>query len=173
MGDNQPLVSGPAPLFDSSTAGVALSKIYIPCVHTVGRKFGWDFARNQVRLTLSGNFPPVGWTYEYLYPGVVEVWQLLPNMITDANNPLPQRWSVGNTQVNGVQTKVLWSNLQNALANYNNSPTEATWDPGFREAVVRLLAAELAIAIAGKPDTAQNFNETFGAFEGIAELRPD
>jgi hypothetical protein len=173
MGDNQPPVSGNAPNFDTSTAGLALAKFYTPVVQTVGRKFGWDFARNQVVLVPSGNPAPVPWTYEYLYPGIVEVWQLLPPVIADPNNPLPQRWSVGNSQVNDVQTKVIWSNLQNALANYNNAPTEATWDPLFREAVVRLLSSVLAVAIAGKPDTAQQYIESFGVFEGVGEARAD
>jgi len=174
IGDNQPAVTGQAPNFDTSTAGIALSKLYIPCVRTVGRKFGWDFARSQFTLALSGNAPPVGWAYEYVYPAFgVEVWQLLPAAITDPNNPLPVRWSVGNNEVGGTQTKVIWSNLANALCNYNNAPSEATWDPGFRESVVRLLASELAMAIAGKPDTMQTLTETFGAFEGIAESRPD
>ena len=40
-----------------------------------------------------------------------------------------------------------------AAAVYNNNPSEDTWDAGFREAVVRMLASELAEAVAGRPDT--------------------
>ena len=173
-GGDQPSVTGLAPTFDDSTAGKALQKLYVPCVQTVGRKFGWDFARNQAALAPSGNAAPPPWAFEYLYPAAVEIWQLLPpGQPTDPNNPLPQRWSVGNVQVEGVQTKVIWSNLASALANYNNNPSEALWDAGFREAVVRLLASELAIALAGKPETSQQLQETFRAFEGVAESRPD
>jgi hypothetical protein len=173
MGDDQPPVTGQYPSFDNSTAGLALQKLYGPCVRTVARQWGWDFARQTVALTLSGNAAPLDWAYEYLYPGVVEVWQLQPGTITDANNPLPQNWSVGNVLVSGAPTKVIWSNLSGAVATYNSNPSEAVWDPLFREAVVRLLASELATAIGGRPDLGQGLVETYGAFESLGEGRPD
>ena len=174
MGGNQPPVTGYAPTFDNSTTGVALQKLYAPCVATVARQFGWDFARAQAALSLSGNAAPTGWAYEYLYPGQgVEVWQLVPPALADPNAPLPINWAVGNAQVGGDQVKVIWSNLAGALAAYNNNPTEATWDPGFREAVVRLLASELASALAGKPDLAENYLQSGAAFESIGAGRPD
>lgn len=172
VGGNQPLVTGLAPTFDNSTCGKALQVLYGPCVATVQRQFGWDASRRLVALTLSGNPGNVLWPYEYLYPANgVQVWQLVPSVIIDPNNPLPTTYSVGNALVAGVQTKVIWSSLQFALCNYNNNPTEAVWDPGFREAVVRLLASELAMAVAGKPDVSQGYLQSGGAFEKIAESR--
>ncbi len=172
MGDNQPPVTGQAPTFDTSPAGVALSKLYSACVQTVARQFEWDMARNTVNLTLSGNPAPFPWTYEYLYPtNGVEVWQLAPASLSDANNPLPTNWVVANSVVTGQQQRVIQTNLQNALAIYNNNPNENTWDAGFREAVVRLLASELALALSGKPDTAQMLLTSGSAFEAIAERR--
>lgn len=172
MGGNQQAVTGNAPTFDNSTAGKALQRLYTPCVQTVGRQFGWDFARNLVALTLSGNVAPFPWSFEYLYPSNgVQVWQLMPASIADANNPLPVNWSVGNTIVTAVQTKVIWSDLTDARAAYNNSPSENTWDPLFREAVVRLLASELALAIAGKTDATQALLQGAGAFEKLGEGR--
>lgn len=174
IGGNQPPVTGVAPTFDSSKAGVALQSLYAPAVASVARQFGWDFARNTATLTVSGNTAPVGWLYEYLYPSMgIELWQLVPASLTDANDPLPQNWAVGNAVVGATQTKVIWANLINAKAVFNNNPTEATWDPLFREAVVRLLASELAIALGGKPDTA-DFNLRSGAaFERLGEQRQD
>jgi hypothetical protein len=172
IGDNQPPVTGNAPTFDSSPAGVAAASLYAPCVQTVGRRFGWDFARNLVALTLSGNPASILWPFEYLYPANgVQVWQLLPAAITDPNNPLPVNWSIGNAVVGGTQKKVIWTDLPNAQAIYNNSPNENTWDSLFREAVVRQLASELAMALAGRPDTAQAMLETANAFEGAGESR--
>jgi hypothetical protein len=174
LGGNMPAVQGQAPTFDNSTAGKALQRLYTPTVQTVARQFGWDFARCLVALTLSGNAAPAGFGYnfEYLYPGnSVEVWQLMPAVIADANNPLPVNWTVGNTLVNGVQTKVIWSNLANAQGVYNNAPAEAVWDSLFREAVVRLLTSVLAMAIAGKPDVAEAYLQSGAAFEGIGETR--
>lgn len=174
FGDNQPLVTGVAPSFDSSPAGKAAAQLYVPCVQTVGRQFGWDFARRTFTLVLSGNTAPFPWTVEYAYPpNGVEVWQLLPPSTTDANNPLPVNWVVANTLVSSVQTKVIQTNLASALAVYNNNPNENMWDPLFREAVVRLLASEMAMAISGRPDSMQALLESGAAFESIGEGRPD
>lgn len=175
IGDNQPPVVGNAPTFDDSPAGVALQKLYTPCVRTVARQWGFDFARNVAALALTGNVAPMGFLFEYAYPANgVEVWQVMPTPpLADVNNPLPINWDVGNTLVASVQTKVIWTNQANALAVYNNAPSEAAWDPLFREAVVRLLASELAMAIAGRPDTAQELMQSGIAFETVAESRPD
>lgn len=175
IGDNTPPVTGQSPTWDSSPAGVALQKLYIPTVQTVQRQWQWDASRNAVALTLTGNSPPMPfWLYEYLYPtNGIEVWQLLPQTLIDPNNPLPQTWDIGNNIVSGTQTKVIWTNLASALAVYNNSPSEATWDPLFREAVERLLASRLAMALFGRPDTAQANLESGSAFEQLGETRPD
>lgn len=174
IGDNQPAVTGVAPTFDNSAAGQALQKLYAPAVATVARQWGWDLARATVALSPTGNAPPIGWTQEYLYPpNGIELWQLIPQTIADPNNPLPVNWNVGNAVVSGSQVKVIWTNLANAQATYNNNPNENTWDPLFREAVVRLLASELAMAIAGRPDTAEALLQSGSAFETIGEARPD
>jgi hypothetical protein len=173
--DNVPAVQGNAPTFDQSTAGIALQNLYAPTVATVARQWGWDLGRASVALALSGNVAPAGWAFEYSYPSNgIQVWQLFPTPpFADANNPLPVTWSVGNAVVAGTQSKVIWSNLANAQANYNNNPSEATWDALFREAVVRLLANCLAFAIAGRPDSAQALLESYSGFESLGEARPD
>jgi hypothetical protein len=172
IGDNQPPVTGVAPNFDTSAAGIALSKLYTPCVQAVARQFGWDFTRNTVALTPSGNAAPFPWTVEYNYPSNgVEIWQLTPPNLSDPNNPLPVNWAVANTVVLGVQTRVIHANLVGALAVYNNAPAESAWDSLFREEVVRLLASELAMALAGRPDTAQSLLDSAGGFGSLNEGR--
>jgi hypothetical protein len=172
IGDNLPPVLGQAPTFDSSAAGQALSRLYLPCYQTVAKQHGWDFARSVFTLALTGNPPPLGWAYEYVYPAAaIEVMQVQPPALADPNNPLPQNWSIGNTTVASVQTKVIWSSLAGAQAIVNNAPSEATWDVGFREAMVRLLASEVAMALYGRPDTAESYLNSGGAFETIAEGR--
>jgi hypothetical protein len=172
LGDNQPAITGFAPTFDNSTAGKALQKLYIPCIQTVGRQFAWDMARQTIALTLSGNAAPFPWSLEYLYPtNGIQVWQLHPNALPDVNNPLPYNWVVANAIVSAQQQRVIWTNLASAYATYNNNPNENTWDALFREAVVRLLAAELSTAVAGKPDFAQSYLDSGAAFENIGESR--
>lgn len=174
IGDNQPAVTGFAPTFDSSTAGKALAQIYGPVVQTIGRQFAWDMARHTIALTLSGNTAPLPWAFEYLYPtNGIEVWQIIPATFADPNNPLPVLWAVSNDVVAGVQQRVVLTNVASARCVYNNNPNENTWDSIFREAVVRLLASELAMAVAGKPDAAQMYLETGSAFANLGEARED
>lgn len=180
MGGNQPYVSGQNPNWDNGATaqGKALAKLYDPCVATVQRQWGWDASRNAVSLSLSGNPSALpNFAYEYLYPtNGIEIWQLYApsqNPGNDPNNPIPARWVVGNNLVSAVQTKVIWTNLPSAKAIYNNNPSENTWDALFREAVVRLLASDLSMALAGKPDLSQSFLQSGGAFETLGESRPD
>lgn len=179
IGDDMPPVTGVAPTFDDSTAGKAAQQLYGLCVQAVGRQFGWDFARRQVVLAASGNAAPfpMGFLYEYLYPSNgIQVWQVNPDLsdpLIDPYNPAPYTWSVGNTLVGSTQTKVIWTSIQNAIAVYNNNPSESVWDPLFQMAVVRLLSSAMAMAIAGKPDVAQAMLESGAAFETLAETRED
>lgn len=173
MGNNQPPVSGVSPTWDDSTAGIALQYLYAPCVATVVKQFEYEFARNTVTLSLTGNTAPIPYNYEYQYPAAaVEILQLIPGgYVLDPNNPLPQTWSVANNLVNGVQTRVIQTNLASAKAVINNNPSENAWDAEFREAVVRLLASELAIAIAGKPETSSVLLESGSMFAAISRAR--
>jgi hypothetical protein len=174
IGDNQPLVSAGAPNFDQSPAGVALQQIYAPSVATVMRQFGWDLARNTQPLVATGNVPPFPWAHEYTYPeNCLEVLQVAPPSLTDPNDPLPINWSVGNDVVGSTQIKVIFSNLAAALVVYNNGPAENTWDPLFTEAVVRLVASKLAMAIAGRSDSAASLLQSGSAMEQLAETRGD
>jgi hypothetical protein len=173
IGDDVPPVTGTYPNFDGSKAGKAAAILYPLTVRAVARQFGWDFARSLVSLVLTGNAAPLGFSYEYTYPGNgVEVWQLMPPQpLADPNNPVPVDWTVGNTLVADVQTKVIWSNQQDAVAAYNNVPTENTWDSLFQQAVVRLLASAMAMALKGKPDIAAAMLESGSAFESLGETR--
>lgn len=172
IGDNQKPVTGSFPTFDNSVAGVAASILYGPCVQTVMKQYGWDFGRTVATLTASGNTAPLPWSQEYVYPADgLEIRQLLPATLTDLNNPAPIEWTVANVLVTGVPTKVIWTNQASAKVVYSNFPPPNVWDVGFREAVVRLLASELSMAIPGKPDVSEKTLETAGAFESAAEAR--
>lgn len=175
MGDKIPPVLGVSPTFDDTPAGVAAQFLYAPCVAAVARTFEWDFARNMVTLTLSGNSGPYigNFTYEYLYPtNGIELWQIIAAQASIvANRPLPTNWIVGNTLVSAQQKKVIWTNVQNARLVYNNNPTEDVWDAGFREAVARRLASEFSIALAGKPATGQFLLESGTLAAQAARLR--
>lgn len=171
IGGNSPPVSGFAPNFDNSAAGKALASIYVPTVQAVQRQFGWDASRRQVALVASGNPGPFlagQFALEFLYPGNgIEVWEVQPATPSDKNDPLPYNSTVGNTLVNGVQTKVIWTDVVAPVAIYNNQPTEAVWDSLFTEAVVRAIASKLAEALSGRPETASLLGQTSQQVAGI------
>lgn len=164
IGNNQAPVTGTLPNFDNSAAGVAAATLYPDVVQTVAKRFGWDFARGTAALVIAGT-PPLNWDYQYAYPtNGIEVRQIMPATI-DRNNPTPVSWTVANATIASVPTKVVWSNVVNAVAVFTNQPPESLWDAGFVEAVVRLLASGLAMAVAGKPATSQAQIEAFQGFE--------
>jgi hypothetical protein len=174
IGGNQQLATGSYPTFGPANAPVAIAGnlLYGPCIQTVGRQFEWDFARNTKPLVLSGNVAPYPWSLEYLYPShCIQVWTLFPATEADPNDPIPVNFVEANAIVNTAQVRVIHTDLANALAVFNNYPREEVWDSLFREAMVRLLASELAMAIAGKPDVAEGALQTFGAFEKLGESR--
>lgn len=173
IGGDQQLVTGVAPNFDNSTSGKAAKQLYGLSVQAVARQYSWDFGRNTIALTPTGNTPRL-FAYEYNYPpNGIEVWELAPAVDPDPFDPLPVNYSVANAVVGGVQKKVIQTDLASAWAIYNNNPTEDTWDPLFRQSVVRLLASALAMGIAGKPDLAQLMLESGSAFETLGETRRD
>lgn len=164
IGDNQPPVTGTAPNFDTSSAGQAAKYLYPDVVQTVAKRYGWDFSRNTAALAITGT-PPPNWTYQYAYPtNGLEVRQVMP-AVPDSNDPKPVSWTVANATIAGVPTKVVWANEANAVAVFTNQPPEALWDAGFVEAVVRLLASGLAMAVAGRPLTSQGQMDAFESFE--------
>jgi hypothetical protein len=151
--------------------GKNAARLYVSCVQAVARQFEWDFARQVVALVGTGNVAPFPWAREFAYPALaVQLWQVTPVGASDSNDPLPVNFVVGNAQVGYTSTKVIWTNLAQALAVYNGLPPVAVWDAGFRAAVVRLLASEFSMAGAGKPEMAQGALESFGQFSaGAAE----
>lgn len=174
IGGNMPPVTGVPPNFDGSTAGRAAGALYGPCVATIARQNCWDFARKTATLVATGNNPPPNWAFEYAYPtNAVQIWCLHPTLIADANNPLPLNWTTATAVVGGIPVRVIHAQNANLQAVFNSNPPEAAWDSLFREAVVRLLASEMAMAIAGKPDVARSLLESANAFSNIGNERDD
>ena len=69
------------------------------------------------------------------------------------------------------RNNVEFPNINPAQAVYNNNPGPDVWDPGFRQAVVRMLASEFAIALFGQPDTSKLMLQSGAQIEQIAEGR--
>ena len=127
--------------------------LYQGVVLMILREQDWEFSRTSAALAPSGNAPLPPWQYEYLYPSdCVKVRQVTPQ-IWSANDPVPVEWTVAEHAILTAPTKVILCNVPGETLVYTTSNmTEAQWDSIFAEAVVRLLASELAMAIAGRPD---------------------
>lgn len=174
-----PAVTGFAPTFDTSTAGLAAARLYTPAVAAVARMHGWDFARTFAALALSGNDAPFPWVYEYLYPpNCAEFLEILSPLaaspfLADPNNPVPYDKARGISIVSGVQTSVIWANISPATGVFTGLPLENTWDPLFRADLVRYLAAEFALDLLGKPDLAQTLFDQVGVMQQVGAQRRD
>jgi hypothetical protein len=176
MGYDSVPVTGQNPTFDSSKGGQAGARFYQPVVSAVLRRFASDFSRMFAALTLSGNTAPFPWTYEYVYPSnAIQVLQLAPPSLIDANDPRPIEWIVGNAIVgagiNAVASRVIWSNLKTASVVFTGYAAESTWDALFRQTVVSLLSSVLAFSLAGKPEAAEAMIQSYMLFGKDAEGR--
>lgn len=169
---NTPMTGIP-PNFDGTPTGIVAGAAYGGVVQTVGKQFGWDFARQQATLAASGGAPPWWYDFEYLYPtNGIEIRQVVSATApADPNDPRPIRWTVGTTIIAGVNKKVIWTNLANALGVISGQPSEGTWDSLFTEEVIRLLASELAMGAAGRPETSQIEYERSGQIATVGRAR--
>jgi hypothetical protein len=169
--DNKPLTGTPASGFDGTPLGQAAAIIYGDIVQTVGKQFGWDFARNIATLAPSGGTPPPWWAFEYVYPSNgIEVRKVVASIApADPNNPVPVRMTIANNTVASIALKVIWCNVPNALAIISSQPPEPLWDAAFIEAVVRGIASALGMGNAGRPETAQLELERSGAILAVGK----
>jgi hypothetical protein len=160
----QATVTGVNPTFDGSAAGNAAGILYNGVVATILREQDWEFARREgIGLTLTGNPPLAGWGFEYAYPSdCIRLLQVMPSTFTP-NDPQPVRWSVGEDVVSGSPAKVILTDQASAGATYiSNTMPETLWDSIFTEAVVRMLASELAMALGGRPDFSEKMLQISG-----------
>ena len=168
-------------LTDGSPAAKAANAVYAPTVELLLRELDPDFARYTLALTSAGAPTPVPpWAYEYTYPAdMLRLRQVRPpgsgtGSLSDVNDPHPIRANVAFDIIGGVNTKVILTNQQNALAVYTTSlVTEAAWDAVFQDAVVRRLANPLAMALSGRPDFAKEILMQSAQMASAAEAVDD
>lgn len=150
-----------------STYSEAANILYTAAVNFMLRSQDWEFAFTQLPLVASGGAPAYPWTAEYLYPDDCQrLRQVYPATWTPTD-PQPVRWTFSNAIVATVERRVILCTVAGALAAYTTSAvTEDMWDPIFAEGVVRLLASEFAMAVAGRPDYAAKMLEWSGSIAG-------
>lgn len=154
---------------DNSTEAKVAKLLYKPKIEALMRAARWNCARKQDNLTLlkaisingvtSDTPPPRPWFYEYAYPSdCLQARYLIPDVLntgeinpplTTADNLAPYAWGVGsipfavaNDQIDTRPTRVILTNLQNAILVYTfyiEDPTQ--WDPQFMAAATSFLGA--------------------------------
>jgi hypothetical protein len=164
-------------LTDGSPAADAASIVYTPTLQLLLRELDPDFARYTVPLEIAvspPSYPP--WTYEYGYPAdMLRLRQVRPpasgtGALADPNDPQPIRANVAFDVIASVNTKVILTNQQNALAVYTTSlVTEAMFDAVFVDAFIRRLANPLAMGLSGRPDFAKTILEQSAMMAQTAE----
>lgn len=172
----QATVTGVPPTFDGSAAGLAAGTVYQDCVEMLLRQADYEFARTWLpatAVTLGYSIP--GWSASYQYPpDCLRLRQVLPPS-WDANNPQAVRWLVGTFSVRTTPVtfqKLILTNQAAAELYYTtNFVTEADWDSVFTEAMVRLLASELAMGIGGRPDFSKELLNQAGGLVGANQER--
>lgn len=160
----QAQVTGVNPTFDATPYGNAAGILYSPAVNFLLRQQDWEFALVKAPLVLVGNSYP--FAFSYVYPvDCQRIRQIYPTT-WDLDDPQPITWSFDAQVLSGVETRLILTDVENAIIAYTtNELIEDQFDPVFQEALVRLLASEDAMGLAGRPDFAAKMLEWSG---GIA-----
>lgn len=163
-------------LGEPSAEGQAAAILYEPKINSLYRSANWNFARKQANLSLlkatiingvqSTDPPPVPWLYEYAWPSdCIRARFIIPYFnqmgaisppLTTANTPMipailgePSiEFVVGQDTVNGNASKVILTNMQNAILVYTQKIDDpGMWDSSFLDAAVAYLGAWLLNAL--------------------------
>lgn len=145
-------LSGTNPAFDASAAAKACGLLYDPAWQMLLREQDTEFSRFTGTL-VAGGIATYPWSNAYLYPSdCLKIRTVVP-ATWDPNDPQAIRWSEQNQIISTVPTRIILTNVPSAKLVYTTSNvTPDVWDFSFQEAVVRFLASQLALAVAGRPD---------------------
>ncbi len=145
-------MTGTLPNFDQSAAAQACALLYVPAWQMLLREQDTEFSR-VANFLVPGGAPDFPWSYSYFYPvDCLKIRSVVPAN-WNLNDPQAIRWSEQIQDISSASTRVIFTNVPNAVLVYTTlAVTPAIWDSNFEESVVRLLASELALALAGRPD---------------------
>lgn len=153
-------------LYDGSSAAKKILDIYAQTRDELLRSFDWGFAERNIALTLLkqapiGGYvppatwnpatnPPVGYLFEYAYPGdCLKVRSVKPTPLFFPNfDPQPYLFDVANDSNYNPAQRVILCNVPSALITYTGQVTDpATWDVGFSEQFAASLGRHLGPAL--------------------------
>lgn len=140
-------------LADGTTEAINCSVHYEPCLRLFMSERDWTFGTIRVKLSPDLDGPNFGYTYSFTIP-------------TDSERVISVRSDDGYVRQDWIQEggKILSNELDTNIVYLSREVTEDKLTSSAESALVHLLAARLAIAIAGNKDLA---NDMLGAYERI------
>jgi hypothetical protein len=152
-------------LYEGSPAARAALTLYGQTRDDLLCNIDWPFARQSVQMTLlktappggysyptlwTSAFPPIPWIFEYAYPtGCLEMRAVRPvAVLIPEYDPVPNIFAVADDPSLPSPSKVVLSNLSNAIAVFTGQITDPTqWEPMFTEALVEAMARRMGEAM--------------------------
>lgn len=161
-----------ANIFDGTDAANAALNVYSQTRDELLRKEDWGFAERNMNLSLIKSapqggyfppgiwdpriYPPPPWLYEYVYPfDCLKVRAVKPTPLFIINfDPQPYPFDVENDYNLSPPTKVILTNVQNAVLTYTGQILDPlTWEADFTEALADALGRRLAPVLKGLEET--------------------
>lgn len=159
---------------DKTTAAVNARLHYDPLRQQLIRCAPWGFTRKTIAASELGNLyngsSPYPWQYKYAYPpdclkmrytlpppppGAATIAQApqtgIPVMLAPWSGPRRDcRYVVANDDTTGIDTRVILSNVNQAMFVYNKDVEDPEmWDPEFTNAMVLALSNKLVVSVTG------------------------
>jgi hypothetical protein len=174
-------------IMEGSPASRAALTLYGQTRDALLRFKDWPFARQSTGLTLlktapvggygltgwTPAYPPAPWVYEYAYPaGCLKMRSVRPTpLLIPEFDPVPNIFIVSDDTSLSPPTKVVLTNLRNALGVFTGQVTDMTqWEPMFTEALVENLARRLGEAMGANLDSIKAQIAIEEAATGAADL---
>ena len=168
-----------AEIYEGSRASKVAVEVYGPARDWLLQSQDWDFALRDAGLTATvGGTLRLGFGFEYNYPAdALRIRQVHGVVPSPNNDPQPIRWITANDNSLNPPAKVIYTNQAAALASYIGQITDpGTWNPGFTQAFVALLARVFAFALVGDIQVskarAELANETMIEGAGVGDGAP-
>ncbi len=126
-------------LFDGTSHAKKLLDVYAQTRDALLRAQDWNFAQKIVTASASGT-APLPWLYQWAYPSDALMIRQAYSQPADPNNPVPSRWSVGNSG----SAEVVWTVFSPTTLIYTAKITDPSqWEPLFLDALASLLGRNL------------------------------
>lgn len=143
-------------LEDGSEQATLAKLRFAICRDAVLEAAPWNFASYRKDLTRSTITPANTWDYQHFLP--TSPWCIKVRNV-NPESTLPVGWAIGVDETDG---RVLWSNQEDITIRYTGRQENLNiWSPLAVVALTYFLAGDLAVAITGQRNKAEDFRTLF------------